>query len=273
MIEWRRSPQSQSAASRSPGKSWTHTSIWASTRSRSGHSARTGLPREASGTGLYRGRVPFFYRQALSYLVEVNLGGYAIEESYATLLLTRILTPFPTSYVDLQSPAAAGRNVLVYNYDGGVYVSDEARMLAEMGDDRFRMGSVHERLKTLMESDAMRNHRGDGRCGAASRLFRVRVRAVLRRRSCVPCSDPERSGRASPDERVLSAPDRPLSAHLPAACEPRSGHHAGLPLMDDASFGLGDLASRIRGLTGAASSHPSRGPRRSRCCHPQGPDG
>ena len=97
-----------------------------------------------------------FYRQALSYLVEVNLGGYAIEESYATLLLTRILTPFPTSYVDLQSPAAAGRNVLVYNYDGSVYVSDEARMLAEMGDDRFRMGSVHDRLETLMESGAMR---------------------------------------------------------------------------------------------------------------------
>ena len=97
-----------------------------------------------------------FYREALGYLVEVNLGGYALEESYATLLLTRILTPFPTSYVDLQSPAAAGRNVLVYNYDGGVYVSDEARMLAEMGDDRFRMGSVHDRLETLIESDAMR---------------------------------------------------------------------------------------------------------------------
>ena len=81
-----------------------------------------------------------FYREALDYLIEVNLSGRTIDESYATLLLTRILTPFPTGYVDLQSPAAAGRNVLVYNYDGGVYVSDEGRMLAEMGDDRFRMG-------------------------------------------------------------------------------------------------------------------------------------
>ena len=96
-----------------------------------------------------------FYREALTYLVEVNLSGHAIEESYATLLLTRILTPFPTSYVDLQSPAAAGRNVLVYNYDGSVYVSDEARMLAAMGDDRFRMGSVHDPLETLMQSGAM----------------------------------------------------------------------------------------------------------------------
>lgn len=96
-----------------------------------------------------------FYREALDYLIEVNLAGRRIEESYATLLLTRILTPFPTSYVDLQSPAAAGRNVLVYNYDGGVYVSDEGRMLAEMGDDRFRMGSVHDSLAVLQQSDAM----------------------------------------------------------------------------------------------------------------------
>ena len=97
-----------------------------------------------------------FYRDALEYLIEVNLAGQRIEESYATLLLTRILTPFPTGYVDLQSPAAAGRNVLVYNYDGGVYVSDEGRMLAEMGDDRFRMGSVHDSLAELRQSDAMR---------------------------------------------------------------------------------------------------------------------
>ena len=97
-----------------------------------------------------------FYREALNHLIDANLAGHAIEESYATLLLTRILTPFPTNYVDLQSPAAAGRNVLVYNYDGGVYVSDEGRMLSEMEDDRFRMGSVHDTLATLWGSEAMR---------------------------------------------------------------------------------------------------------------------
>jgi len=96
-----------------------------------------------------------FYRQALRYLVQLNTGGTQIEESYATLLLTRILTPFPTAYVDLQSPAAAGTGVLVYNYDGGVYVSDEGRMLAAMGNDCFRMGSVHESMETLRRSPAM----------------------------------------------------------------------------------------------------------------------
>lgn len=96
-----------------------------------------------------------FYKEAINYLIGVNLAGVSIEESYATLLLTRILTPFPTPYVDLESPSAAGRGVLVYNYDGGVYVSDEGRMLAAMGDARFRMGNVEEPLETLQRSPAM----------------------------------------------------------------------------------------------------------------------
>jgi len=96
------------------------------------------------------------YRMAVEHLIDRNLSGLMMEESYATLLLTKILTPFPTSYVDLQSPAAAGSNVRVYNYDGGVYVSDEARMLAEMGDDRFRMGSVFDLPEQLAGSEALR---------------------------------------------------------------------------------------------------------------------
>lgn len=104
-----------------------------------------------------------FYRDALEYLIELNLAGTTIEETYASLLLTKILTPFPTNYVDLQSPAAAGRGVLTYNYDGNVYVSDEGRMLAEMGDARFRMGSVHEPMSVLQSSAAMSiiNEAGD----------------------------------------------------------------------------------------------------------------
>ena len=108
-----------------------------------------------------------FYRDALDYLVQINLAGTPLDESYATMLLTKILTPFPTTYVDLQSPAAGGSGVLVYNYDGGVYVSDEGRMLAEMGDNRFRMGSVDDTMATLRNSDAMRIIRD---AGVAERL-------------------------------------------------------------------------------------------------------
>ncbi|HVG24365.1 MAG TPA: His-Xaa-Ser system radical SAM maturase HxsB [Thermoanaerobaculia bacterium] len=84
-----------------------------------------------------------FYVRALDYLIELNARGTFLVETYAQLLLTRMLTPFPTGYVDLQSPAGAGIGAVVYNYDGDVYASDEARMLAEMGDHRFRLGNVH----------------------------------------------------------------------------------------------------------------------------------
>ena len=33
---------------------------------------------------------------------------------------------------------------MVYNYDGNLYASDEARMLAEMKDFTFRVGNIHE---------------------------------------------------------------------------------------------------------------------------------
>ena len=64
-------------------------------------------------------------------------------EVYTQILLQRILTPFATGYVDLQSPAGAGIGAVVYNYDGDVYASDEGRVLAEMGDTTFRLGHVH----------------------------------------------------------------------------------------------------------------------------------
>jgi His-Xaa-Ser system radical SAM maturase HxsB len=96
-----------------------------------------------------------FYRRALDHILRLARTGVAIQEAYASILLTHILTPFPTGYVDLRSPAGAGLGALVYNYEGGVYASDEARMLAEMGDDTFRLGDVRQRYAELMSSPAM----------------------------------------------------------------------------------------------------------------------
>ena len=53
-----------------------------------------------------------------------------------------MLTPFPIGFTDLQSPSGVINNVIVYNYDGYVYASDESRMLAEEGDYTFRLGHV-----------------------------------------------------------------------------------------------------------------------------------
>ena len=72
-------------------------------------------------------------------------------EEYASIILRKILTPYTTGYVDLQSPAGIGISALVFNYDGQIYASDESRMLAEMGDTKFRIGD----LRTHGFADAM----------------------------------------------------------------------------------------------------------------------
>lgn len=84
-----------------------------------------------------------FYVRALDHIIDLNRRGRFLVETYAQILLTKILTPFAPGYVDLQSPSGAGIGAAIYNYDGDVYPSDEARMLAEMGDRQLRLGNVH----------------------------------------------------------------------------------------------------------------------------------
>jgi len=115
-----------------------------------------------------------FYKRALAHILEINRTGRFLVEAYAQTLLTKILTPFPAGYVDLQSPAGAGIGVAVYNYDGDVYVSDEARMLAEMGDTSFRLGNVHThtyeelfggpQLRSLVEASVIESLPGCADC-------------------------------------------------------------------------------------------------------------
>lgn len=96
-----------------------------------------------------------FYEAALDYILELNARGEAFEETYASILLRHILTPFHSGYVDLRSPAGAGLGVLVYDYDGQVYPADEARMAARTGDTRFALGHVSQGFDQLMSSSAM----------------------------------------------------------------------------------------------------------------------
>jgi len=96
-----------------------------------------------------------FYADALQYILELNAAGEVMEEVYAAILLRHIWTPFHSGYLDLRSPAGAGLGVLVYNYDGLAYPSDEARMAAEVGDRRFALGAITDPLDSLLESSAM----------------------------------------------------------------------------------------------------------------------
>lgn len=97
-----------------------------------------------------------FYFEGLDYIIDLNLGGYEFIEHYAAMVLKKMLTPVQTSYVDLMSPAGIGIGAIVYNYDGTVYASDESRMLAEMGDNTFALGNVHnDDFASIMLGDAL----------------------------------------------------------------------------------------------------------------------
>lgn len=98
---------------------------------------------------IYFTRFIEFYKEALDYIIELNLRGDFFVENFTALLLKKILTPFCIGFVDLQSPAGLINGVVVYNYDGYVYASDESRMLAENNDFTFRLGHVTEKYNDL----------------------------------------------------------------------------------------------------------------------------
>lgn len=83
-----------------------------------------------------------FYVDGLRHVLELNRRGYPMREEFATILLRKMFAPEGTGYIDLQSPAGIGIAGIIYNYDGAIYASDEGRMLAEMGDQTFRLGHL-----------------------------------------------------------------------------------------------------------------------------------
>ncbi|MDU1083462.1 MAG: His-Xaa-Ser system radical SAM maturase HxsB [Leclercia adecarboxylata] len=85
-----------------------------------------------------------FYETCLDYILHLNRQGIAFRESYASLIMKKLMTPWATGFVDLQSPCGSGFGVTLYNYDGNIYPSDESRMMAETGDQHFKMGNIFE---------------------------------------------------------------------------------------------------------------------------------
>lgn len=97
-----------------------------------------------------------FYARAFERVLEWNRRGVEMREVAASIALNKMLSPFDAGYVDLQSPTGAGLAVLVYNYDGHVYPSDEARMIAAAGDTSLRLGEIGDPLEKLLESSVQR---------------------------------------------------------------------------------------------------------------------
>lgn len=97
-----------------------------------------------------------FYERGLERVIHWNRQGVELREVYASIILNKLLSTFDGGYVDLQSPTGAGLSVVVYNYDGYVYPSDEARMLLESGDSSLRLGRIGTPLQDLVDSDVQK---------------------------------------------------------------------------------------------------------------------
>ena len=97
------------------------------------------------------------FEKALDSIIQINLNGTRFVEFFTNLLLTRILTPFSTGFVDLQSPSGAGISGAIYDHNGDVFPADEARMLARMGDRRFCLGNVFkDSYENIFGGDSLR---------------------------------------------------------------------------------------------------------------------
>lgn len=85
-----------------------------------------------------------FYGKALDYIIELNKKGVKVYEKMAMILLIRILEGGHWRF-----PNADGVARLAYNYNGDVYTCEEARLLANEGDEFFKIG--HVASSTLVE--------------------------------------------------------------------------------------------------------------------------
>lgn len=128
--------------------------------------------RNAAHLGHARDAFFDFYTRCLERVLWWNQQGVALREAAAAAWLNKLLSPFDSGYVDLQSPTGAGSAVMVYNYDGFVYPSDEARMLAETGNASLRLGRIGEPLRKLQASEVVQQLRaqsdGEARTECAS---------------------------------------------------------------------------------------------------------
>lgn len=94
-----------------------------------------------------------FYKQCILILLEHNRNGIRMSEGHARIFLKKILTGYSENYMELRSPCGAGIGQMAYYYDGNIYTCDEGRMVAEMGDQMFRLGNVnHSTYDDLMEN-------------------------------------------------------------------------------------------------------------------------
>ena len=93
-----------------------------------------------------------FYCRLIDYIMKKCRQGVYVSETTVSIYLKRILNCEAVGHTEFRSPCGAATGQIAVNYDGNIYTCDEGRMLANMGDDIFRIGSVDNTYRELMKS-------------------------------------------------------------------------------------------------------------------------
>lgn len=93
-----------------------------------------------------------FYANALDYVIMLNKKGVKAYEKMAMILLVRIL-----SGEQWRFPNADGLSRLAYNYNGDVFTCEDGRLLANEGDEFFKLGNVaSSSFAEIMDSSTLK---------------------------------------------------------------------------------------------------------------------
>lgn len=95
-----------------------------------------------------------FYKKVVDNLLNRCRNGEMVYEATASIYLARILNNSSVGHTEFRSPCGAATSQMAVNYDGKVYTCDEGRMVANMGDDIFCLGSVDNTYQELIKSPA-----------------------------------------------------------------------------------------------------------------------
>lgn len=102
-----------------------------------------GFARRRDGTDLANVRWRKVYGDFVSTLIEHNSTSQShVEEFYLSHVLKRVLAPGFDGNVDLRNPSPVARDYLVIDHDGTIYPTDEARMMARLGQIDLSIGDV-----------------------------------------------------------------------------------------------------------------------------------
>jgi His-Xaa-Ser system radical SAM maturase HxsB len=104
-----------------------------------------------------------FYKECLDCLIDLNKEGIRFREGHAMIWLQKILHGFQVNYMELRSPCGASTGQMAFYCDGNAYTCDEGRMLAEMENRAFLLGS----LKNCSYSDLVNSGVAKITCSAS----------------------------------------------------------------------------------------------------------